>query len=403
VAEETRHAESAHSDILGRVRITKLVVVIGALALGWGQGVVREGSFEGNPATVLENAKLALTITTKGSTLASVTLVDDPEKLSPLWNPIRMARELGHSAKFDGGAGLFVCVDGFGPPSADERAAGMPGHGEAHTEKFAVYSERQGSSTVARLTAELPLVRENFTRTFRLADGENVVLVESDLENLLSFDRPVNWAEHATIGSPFLEPGVTVVDFSGTRSQTRPYTETKNGAVERRLVPGKDFTWPMAPGLDGRAVNLRETPDHPHFLDHATTLLDPGRELEWVTAINPKKGLMIGYVFRRDEYPWLQYWGYYPATEKMARGMEFGTQPYDVPRREAIGTGKMFDTSTYRWLPAKGKIHSRFLIFYTRIPEGFTKVDEVTMGNGEIVISDQAAGKQVGLPTVAKL
>ena len=377
---------------------------MGSLALSWGQqGVVHESSFEGNPATVLANSKLEVTITTKGSTLASVTLMDDPQKLSPLWNPIRMAREMGRPARFDGGAGVFVCVDGFGPPSAEERAAGLPGHGEAHTETFAVQTERQGSITAATLTAELPLVQEKFTRRFRLADGENVVLVESELENLLAFDRPVNWAEHATIGSPFLEPGVTVVDFSGVRSQTRPYPTVKNGDVERRLTPGKDFTWPLAPGLDGNPVNLRETPEHPHFLDHATTLLDPGRELEWVTAINAKKGLLIGYLFRRVDYPWLQYWGFYPPSEKMARGMEFGTQPYDVPRREAVGMGKMFDTPTYRWLPAKGKIQTRFVMFYMRIPEGFTKVDEVTMENGQIVVTDRAAGKQVRLPTVEKL
>jgi hypothetical protein len=385
------------------VRKLQFVTLLFCLAVGRGQGVVHDGSFEGNPAVVLANSKLELTITTKGSTLARLTLVDDPDKLSPLWNPLRMARELGRTQKFDGGAGLFVCVDGFGPPSPEERAAGLPGHGEAHTETFAVSSDRQSSATAVTLTATLPLVEEKFTRTFRLLDGENVVLVESELENLLAFDRPVNWAEHATIGSPFLEPGVTVVDLSGTRSQTRPYPSTKSGEVDRRLAPGKDFTWPLAPGLDGKPVNLRETPLHPHFLDHATTLLDPQRDLEWVTAINPKTKLMIGYVLRRIDYPWLQYWGYYPATEKMARGMEFGTQPYDVSRREAITTGTMFDTPTYRWLPAKAKIQTRFLIFYTRIPEGFTKVDDIKIDNGEVVISDHRASKQVRLVTAQKL
>ena len=70
------------------------------------------------------------------------------------------------------------------------------------------------------LSAKLPLVQENFTRTYRVVDGENVVYVESQLESLLGFDHPLNWAEHATIGSPWLEPGVTVVDVSGSRSRT---------------------------------------------------------------------------------------------------------------------------------------------------------------------------------------
>ena len=352
---------------------------------------------------VLGNDKLELTVTTKGSTLASVTLVDDPTKLSPLWNPLRMAHELGRSAQFDGGAGLFVCVDGFGPVSPDERAAGLPGHGEAHSQVFTAHPDRQGNETDLTLTTVLPLVQENFTRTFRLVDGENVVLVDSQLESLLGFDRPLNWAEHATIGSPFLEAGVTVVDFSGSRSQTRPYGAERNRDVERRLMPGKDFTWPNAPGLDGHTVNLRGTPADPHYLDHATTVLDPDRENEWVTAINPTKGLLIGYLFRRADYPWLQYWGFYPANGKMARGMEFSTQPYDVPRKEAVGMGSLFGTPTYHWLAAKSTVRTRFLMFYTRVPAGFNKVDDVELENGAIVISDRASGKQVKLATVETL
>jgi len=389
--------------MLNRVRKFRFVPVLAFVAVAWSQGLLQNQTFEGYPAVVLSNSKLELTIMTKGSTLASVILADDSEKLNPLWNPMRMARELGRPVKFDGGAGLFVCVDGFGPVSPAERAAGLPGHGEAHTETFAVHSERQGSSTSVTLAAKLPIVQEAFTRTFRVIDGENVVYVDSELENLMGFDRPVNWAEHATIGSPFLEPGVTVVDVSGSRSQTRPYSRANFGDIERRLTSGQDFTWPMAPGLDGKLIDLRRTPEHPHFLDHAVTLLDPNRELEWVTAINPKKQLMIGYVFKRADYPWLQYWGDYPPTQKMARGMEFATQPYDVPRREAISTGKMFDTPTYRWLPAKSKIRTRFLLFYVGVPEGFNKVDDVTMKNGQIVITDRSAKKQVTLAAAEKL
>jgi hypothetical protein len=385
------------------VRKFRFVSLLACLAIGWPQQLVQNKSFEGYPAVVLSSSKLEVTVMTKGSTLANLTLADDSEKLSPLWNPMRMARELGRPVKFDGGAGLFVCVDGFGQPSAEEHAAGLPGHGEAHTETFAVHSERQGSSTAVTLTAKLPIVQEMFTRTFRVIGGENVVYVESELENLMGFDRPVNWAEHATLGSPFLEPGTTVVDISGSRSRTRPYPPLKGGDVQRRLAPGRDFTWPLAPGLDGKMIDLRQTPEHPHFLDHAATLLDPGRELEWATAINPKKRLILGYVFKRAEYPWLQYWGYYPPTQKMARGMEFGTQPFDVPRREVISGGPMFDTPTYRWLPAKSKIKTRFLLFYAHIPEGFNKVDDVIIENGQIVIADHSAKKQVKLAASERL
>jgi len=188
-------------------------------------------------------------------------------------------------------------------------------------------------------------------------------------------------------------------DFNvrAARSRTRPYEKEEGEQTQHRLASGEDFTWPMAPGLKGEPIDLRQTPENPHYLDHAATLLDPARTWEWVTAINPKKRLILGYLFKREEYPWLQYWGNYPPTRKMVRGMEFGTQPFDVPRREAISTGAMFETPVYRWLPAKSKITTRFLVFYARAPDGFEKVDDVKIENGQIVIEDRAARKKVTL------
>ena len=381
----------------------KTLFLLSSLCLLSFSQTVHDASFEGQPAVQLNNGKLALTITLKGSTLAGLTLVGDPDQLSPFWNPIRMSREVGRAAHYDGGAGLFVCVDGFGPASNEERAAGLPMHGEAHRELFKVSSGHNGSNVYATLTAHLPIVNEEFSRTVRLDDGENVIHVDSELTNDLGFDRPVNWGEHATLGSPFLASGETVVDISGSRSQTRPYDSTSQGDVERRLASGKDFTWPMAPGLHGNQINIRETPANPHYVDHATTLLDPSRELEWATAINLKHHLLIGYLFRRAEYPWLQYWGWYPPTGKFARGMEFATQPYDVPRRENISLNKMFDTPVYRWLPAKSKISSHFLIFYTRVPDDFRKVHDVRFEQNHIVIEDRSAHKHVTLASRAGL
>src|SRR4051794_15256466 len=219
----------------------KLMWILASAALAAAQP--RIGSFEGRAALILANGKLELTVMLEGSTLASFVLADDAEKLSPLWNPVRMARELGSQADTSA-AGHFVCVDGFGPASPQERAAGLPGHGEAHLIALEPHSSKDGLTSVVSLTGKLPIVQELFTRTYRIVDGENVIYVDSQLENLLGFDRPVNWAEHATIGSPFLESGVTVVDVSGSRSRTRPYQQGGRGQIERRLASGQDFAWP---------------------------------------------------------------------------------------------------------------------------------------------------------------
>src|SRR5205807_919074 len=96
-----------------------------------------------------------------------------------------------------------------------------PQHGEAHGTHFTVKEDAAGNAV--SLSATLPIVQEVFSRTFHMVNGESVIYVDSRLENLMGFDRPVNWAEHATVAAPFLEPGRTVVTLSGSRSQNRDY------------------------------------------------------------------------------------------------------------------------------------------------------------------------------------
>ena len=77
----------------------------------------------------LANDKLELLVLKQGASVASVILRDDPAKLNPLWDPARMAREANGRSNFSSGTGQFLCVDGFGGVSNEEKAAGLPGHG----------------------------------------------------------------------------------------------------------------------------------------------------------------------------------------------------------------------------------------------------------------------------------
>ena len=370
-----------------------LLPIICAVALAQ-DADLKKTTFETQPSMVLSNGKLEMIVFERGASFANLVLSDDPEKLSPLWNPARMARETGRPSQFGASFGHFICVDGFGPTSKEEEAAGLTGHGEAHIQKFDVKaSRRDGKTSTLVLAAKLPIVEELFTRTIRMVDGENVIYVHSELENLLGFDRPVNWAEHATIGSPFLEPGVTVVDMSGKRAMVRPYDPGDHG-LPHRMASGKEFTWPNAPLESGGAADVRRAQSPPNSGGHTTTLMDAGRKYVYVTALHPGKKLILGYVFRPDEYAWTQSWENYPATGKLARGLEFSTQPFDVSRREAVTTGTMFGAPTYRWLPAKAKIESHFLMFYSHVPEGMTQVDDVRLENGKLTVEDHKSGKR---------
>jgi hypothetical protein len=361
------------------MRIASLILA----GVVWTAAAQDQSTFDGRPVRMMSNGKLTLAIRTVGGTMAQILLKDDPEQLNPL-------EGLGH----------FVCVDGFGPVSKEERAAGLPGHGEARRVPWElVSSEKKDVTLTLAFTATLPIVQEVFRRTFRMVDGEHVVYVDSELESLLGFDRPVNWGEHATIGGPFLEQGKTVTDMSARRAMTRSYeSEAVDPPDHHNLADFKEFTWPMAPTADGRSVDVRIAPTITPVMDQTTSLMDPSRRLVFVTALHADRKALFGYLFRREEYPWTQMWDSYPGgTRRSSRGMEFAVQPFDLPRRDVIQANSMFETPTYRWLPAKSTITSSFLMFYTRTPDGFTRVDDVVLENGKLTISDRASGRTIVL------
>jgi hypothetical protein len=169
------------------------------------------------------------------------------------------------------------------------------------------------------------------------------------------------------------------------------------GRPPNTLAGGEEFTYPMAPQRAGSPRDLRSAPERPDSMDHIGCLMDEGRRLVFVTALDLDRKLLLGYLWRREESPWLQQWMHYPASGALARGLEFGTQPFDVSHRETVDMGRLFGRQAFRWLPAKSRIGTRFAMFWARTPEGFERVDDVRHEKGAIVIEDRRSGKRVTL------
>jgi hypothetical protein len=342
--------------------------LLAALAgVGWGQTAIK-----------IANDRLELTIDAKGGRFSRLVMRDG-EPLSPL-------AAIGH----------FLALDGFGAASAEEQVLGMPFHGEANSQVFEI-GKRDAKSVTMRAT--LPLAQEALTRTIELVDGESVVYVTSHLESQVTVDRPVSWAEHATIGPPFMEKGKVVVDMPAANCRVRPY---KPGAIPGHLVYDRDFKWPTAPTVDGGKADIRVIPTDHNWLDLASCQMDPSRRLAFVTALHLEKHVVYGYVFRRQDYPWLMSWMNFTGDDHAARGLEFSTQPFDISHQETVAMSPLFGTPTFRWLPAKAKIETRFVIFYTKVPEGFVGIDDVTLEGGKLTIVDRS-GKRVVLAAARDL
>jgi hypothetical protein len=116
--------------------------------------------------------------------------------------------------------------------------------------------------------------------------------------------------------------------------------------------------------------------------------MDEGREDAYVTAIATDENLLLGYLFPRRDFPWIQHWMHYPDDGAYAWGLEFGMQPYDATKAELLALSPMFGEPTFRWLPAKSRLTTRFLMFAARVPPGFDRVTDVRLESGKLVIEN---------------
>jgi hypothetical protein len=302
-------------------------------------------------------------------------------------------------------AGHSLSFDHFGPPSQEETAAGLSTHGEAPAIQWQIFRELRGSYPGVEYGAELPVAEIDFRRTLRIDPKDPVVYCEEAARNLSRADRPICWNEHVTVGPPFLECGATRVDMPATHA--RVISGTYSDAI--LLQPDADFVWPQAPLEGGGAHDLRTTPDG-RYSRYTAQLLDRTRDLGFVAISNPKAGLLLAYVFRRADFPWVGNWeerfcrNAPPWNGKtFCRGVEFSTTPFAKPRRETISEGPLFHESTYRWLPAASEIKVRYVILVMAIPPDFEGVSEVSLEHGHFVLHESGKKRIFSVPADASL
>jgi hypothetical protein len=321
--------------------------------------------YRGRRAASIENGQVRVTVLVEGGHIAEI--FDMHSGVNPLWTPPWPSIEpsLYDHARHDlygrgidavllaGIMGHNLCMDIFGGPSAEEAAAGLPVHGEASTVEYDI----QACSTEIVMRANLPLASLQIERRIELR--ERAVRIRESVQNLGGTDRPIGWTQHVTIGPPFLEKGSTEFRASATRSRVH---EGAFGTADY-LEPATDFEWPHAPRHGGGTVDLRVYTAAGRSSAYTAHLMDARLEHAFFMAYSPDLRLAFGYLWRRADFPWLGIWEENASRDQapwnsvtLTRGMEFGVSPFPESRREMIERGRLFDTPTFRWIPAASRV-----------------------------------------------
>ena len=338
----------------------------------------------------LDNETLALTLMQGGGHLAAARLADGPA-MNPYWTPKWPTAEPWsyRPSKSDNAedkllaslCGHNICLGFFGGPSAEEAAAGMTVHGEAPVARWEDYGQTVTRDRLVFVCGcDLPAAQMRLIRTVTTRRGSNVIRIHEEIVSLSGRDLPFTSCQHVTFGAPFLEKGVTVFDMSATKGHTFPGVFSKR----QRLKGDTAFVWPQGPGVKG-AVNLRTIGrEFKASSDFSAQLMDPRREDAWFSAVHPGAGLMVAYVWKRADYPWLGNWEENFAREtspwrgrELTRGMEFSNTPFPIGLREAVERGTFQGQPTYRWLPALGRVAVEYAVVIQRVPQGCQGVADI--------------------------
>jgi hypothetical protein len=332
-------------------------------------------AYDDRKQSFLENDRVRLTLLPRGGHIAALTLKSND--VNALWDPPWETIEpssfgpgshpqfgRGPEARLLAGiAGHNLCFDFFGPPSGEEARAGLTVHGEASVANWDVSVE--GNEMTA--AAELPLAGMRIERVLRLSRGSQVVVVTETGENLTAADRPVGWTQHVTLGPPFLAKGKTVFHLPATRSKV---LAGEFAPGHDRLRSGAEFDWPMAPLAAGGETDLRITVDAPVSGAYTAHLMSRSAEHAYFTAYNPDLRTVFGYVWKRDDFPWLGIWEENHSREQspwggntFTRGMEFGVSPFPEPRRAMVERGSLFGENAFRWIPAHSRVTVEYCLF----------------------------------------
>jgi len=307
------------------------------------------------PETIqLENAAIQVRIERRGGQFVQVVLPGNP--VNPLsWAQTKdsMPRLADENAVYKG---HFLCMGRTGAPSPGEIAAGVPMRGEQTGRLWSV-TALDGRSV--DMECEAPLDGLVVHRRVVLDEAESHFFVTERFENTGALGRLNNILQHVTLGPPFLSKA------------TRINTNAKQGFYHKFGYPDPhrfESVFPIG-RLDEsgeRTTDLRCSSDPVNYL--TKHIFDPENPFGWVTAYDPVSGLVIGYVWKIQDYPWIDIWQQSVDGRPASKGLEFGTAGLDGPYEKLLNDGMKFHgVPSWEYIDAGETIEKAYLTFLVDI------------------------------------
>lgn len=289
---------------------------------------IKDTTWRGAKAWLITDDDLEIVVTVTGGHIAALRIPG--EDLNPMWQPSWEAFDPADTAAYtdllgpapDGPllatiVGHSFCLDRFGAPWPGEN---KPVHGETGVVDWTLSETGEKSFAIATTLPEAAL-RIHREMTFR---GTNLV-VETTVRHDKDAPVDVEWAEHVTLGDPFIDGALFSADIDGAWM-------APGIPAESSRYPDAGPAGPVRPVDPSGVLDMPTSTDAAKVGDMVSTRLVKGG----FRAERRDLGRVLEYDWDAEEYPWLFVWtenrsldGSPWNGETRGRALEFSTKPFN--------------------------------------------------------------------------
>lgn len=198
------------------------------------------------------------------------------------------------------GGGWNDIFPNYGNPSTN-RGAKFVGHAESPLLPWNCLesNEKEGVAAV-NLSVDCVRYPIRAEKRITLAPDKPLLTISEDLINLGEQEVEISWGHHIAYGEPFVGPELQV-NVPASRSVTSTFDVTNS-----RLESGREFNWPLAPGLDGASVDLSKLPERSKRVQEDFPILD--LKSPYYDLYNTALDLGVKVNWNKETFPMLWYW-----------------------------------------------------------------------------------------------
>lgn len=317
------------------------------------------------------NGIVDLKLSSFGGAIVSFTFRDKP--VNPLSWKLTRNEMPENNRKGAPHQGHFLCIACAGPGYM--APVELPSYGEASN----IWWLTDAGTTNISMVANAPLEKYSVKRVISLVKDAPAFLTEETFTNCQENNIWISVLQHATTGTPFLD-STSIISCNATDG----YNE------ELPLNPQFKFHWPTGYSDSLKTkLDITKTDCPKGFV--TTQIIEDS--IGWAVTASPSKGLLIGYVWKTGDYPYLHIWHGVKNGKIWSKGMEFSSNGFgDVNR---------FQKHTYHILPVKlrdkylkkgDSMTKKYICFLLKIPSNYQKMEKIEIETGRIVMSYNVGG-----------